>query len=302
MKTKFSILTIGSFDGVHKAHQELIKQTVRQAKKENCKSIIVALQKPIKNVEAILSLPDEKLVLIEKLMPDEIIIIPVPSEILSQKPSDFLKDFVIGYLNAKEIICGKDFAFGKDRKGNALWLKNNSKKFGIKTTIIKPLKYKSKLISSTLIRDLIKKNNIEKANELLGRKYSLYGLPFKDKGLATKLGFATINLKIDQSKLLPKGVFISLAQKKEKLYPAITNIGLRPTVEKNSKTITEVHLLNFNGTWTKTKTTLHLIKRLRSEKKFPSIEKLKSQIAKDKAIALNYFQKNNHSVDLNTFL
>jgi riboflavin kinase/FMN adenylyltransferase len=289
MEIKPSIITIGTFDGLHKGHQLLIKKTCDRAKENNFKSVVIIIQKPLKSLTQFLSLSDEKLELIKQFCPDEIIIISNPSKIFSLSPLQFLQNFLIKQLNAKEIICGKDFAFGKDRKGDVAWLKKNAPTLGIKTTVVGAFAVNNKTVSSTAIRDLIKKNNILKANDLLGRKYSFSGIPFKDNGLGKKIGFPTINLKIDKQKLLPAGVFISLAQSKDRLYPAITNIGFRPTVNTVLSPIVEVHLLNFSGIWKKTKTTVSLIKRLRSEKKFSSLDELRLQLEKDKKKAKGFF-------------
>ncbi|MDR2860845.1 MAG: bifunctional riboflavin kinase/FAD synthetase [Elusimicrobiota bacterium] len=290
MKTKFSVITIGTFDGVHKGHQKLIKETIKSAKKKGFESIAVALEKPVKNINSILSLPDEKIKQIEYLEPDKIVLIPVPSEILSETSTDFLRNFIIKRLKAKEIICGADFAFGKDRKGNVAWLKNNAKEFGLKIKVVSPVKIDSKIVSSSYIRTLITKGKIEKVNKLLGRNFGFYGMPFREKGLGKKLGFPTINLKTDKSKLLPKGIFISLIEKGSKLYPAITNMGVRPTINADNNLVPEVHILNFKGVWGKSKTQVYLIKKIRAEKKFPSLEALKKQIKKDKEKAKRYFK------------
>ncbi|MDR2772272.1 MAG: adenylyltransferase/cytidyltransferase family protein, partial [Elusimicrobiota bacterium] len=210
MKNNSSILTIGSFDGVHKGHQSLIKETVRKAKEKNAQSIIVTLERPMKNPHSLLTLLDEKILRIEAFLPDQIIIIPVPSEILTLAPSDFFNNFLIGKLNVAEIICGTDFAFGKNKQGNVSWLKKNAPKLGIKITVIETLTLAAQKISSSNIRALLSLGEVEKANKLLGYNFDFSGIPFREKGLGKKLGFPTVNLKVDPSKLLPHGVFISL--------------------------------------------------------------------------------------------
>ena len=289
MNSKGSVITIGTFDGIHRGHQKLIRETVKRAASQSLKSIVIALERPMKNIKSVLSLPDEKIRHMKELGVDEIIILSLKSAVLSLEPIDFIKKFAVRKLKAEQIICGADFAFGKDRKGNISLLKKNRADLGIETIIISPVKNSSETISSSQIRSLLENDDIEKANEMLGRNYDFYGMPFRDKGLAGKLGFPTINLKIDDNKLLPKGVFISLVEKNEKLYPAITNIGFRPTVLKEKKPVCEIHILNFSGNWSKVKTQAHLIKRLRGEKKFPSIEALKKQVAQDKEKAKKFF-------------
>jgi riboflavin kinase/FMN adenylyltransferase len=289
MSAKGSVITIGTFDGVHRGHQKLIRETVKCAFQESLKSIVIALERPLKNIKSVLSLPDEKIRWIKELAVDEIIMLSPDSDILSLTPDDFIREFAIGKLNAKQIICGADFAFGKDRKGDLSTLKKARAEFGLKTIVIEPIKEASEIVSSSSIRTSVKNDDIEKANEMLGRNYDFYGMPFRDKGLAGKIGFPTINLKVDDLKLLPHGVFASLVEKKSKLYPCIANIGFRPTLHAEKRLVCEIHILNFNGVWGKTRTQVYLTKRLRGEKKFSSIEALKKQVAQDKEKAKKFF-------------
>ncbi|AKL98169.1 bifunctional riboflavin kinase/FAD synthetase [Endomicrobium proavitum] len=287
MKTKNSAVTIGTFDGVHKGHKLLIEKTLLAAKKNNYKSVVVALEKPVRRVSGVLSLGKEKIAELSKFPVDEIVVLKVPSEILLSEPEDFFNNFLIKFLNAKIILCGQDFAFGKNRKGSAAWLK---KQPNIKLEIINPLKISGKQISSSKIRALLERGDITGANKMLGRNYYFSGMPFKDRGLGAKLGFPTVNLKIDADKLLPKGVFVSLIEQNGKFFAAVTNIGLRPTFGKTDALICETHILNFSGIWKKSKTTVYLLKKLRSEKKFKNIAELKAQIAEDTLKAKKYFQ------------
>ena len=282
---KKSAVTIGVFDGVHKGHKFLIEKTLLAAKKNNLRSIVVALEKPVRKTGGLLSLYDEKLAELSKLGVDEIVILEVPSGILSSKPEKFLNEFLIKSLNASQIICGADFAFGKDRKGNISWLK---KQKNIKIDIVKSLKISGRSVSSSQIRKFLEHSDINKINKLLGRAYSFSGTPVKDRGVGKKIGFPTVNLKVDPAKLLPKGVFISLIEQKGKIYPSVTNIGIRPTF-KGDAVIPETHILGFQGSWKKAKTTVRLLKKIRREKKFKTVVALKAQIAKDILKAQTYF-------------
>jgi riboflavin kinase/FMN adenylyltransferase len=292
MKNKQSALTIGNFDGVHKGHIALIKETLSIAKKRGYKSIIIAFQKPVKNNNQLLSLDGEKIEILKSFEPEEIIILPSDLSVLSQEAQDFFDEFLIKRCNASAIICGKDFAFGKNRKGSVSWLKNKTKESGILLKVLSPLKFKGEKISSTLIRKFIQSNNIEKANFLLGRPYSVEGIHFREKGIASKMGFPTINLKTDPSKLLPKGVFISLVSDKGALYPSITNIGYRPTISNEKEISIETHILNFKGVWRKKKNKISLLKNIRTEKKFKNLADLTNQIKKDIQKAKSYFKRN----------
>jgi riboflavin kinase/FMN adenylyltransferase len=286
---KKSILTIGTFDGVHKGHKLLINKTLQLAQKKGLRSVVICLDKPVKAVRGLLATSDEKIEEIKALGVDDIILININSGILNYTPDKFFDEFLVKDLNISEIVCGTDFAFGKDRKGNVEWLKEKAKKNGIKVNIVKYVKIFSKQISSSYIRTLVQKGEVKNATKILGRPYSFLGMPFKDKGLGKKLGFPTVNLKVDNDKLLPKGVYISTITQKNKIYPSITSIGSRITFNRGSKVVPETHILNFRGVWKKDLTKVTLLKKIRDEKKFANLDVLKSQITKDVAKTLTFF-------------
>ncbi|MDR3195657.1 MAG: riboflavin biosynthesis protein RibF [Endomicrobium sp.] len=285
-----SVVTIGTFDGVHKGHGLIINKTLRLAQKKNLRSVVISLNKPVKTVSGLLTTCDEKIEEIRTLGVDEIILINVPSEILTYTPDKFFDEVLLGELNVSEIVCGSDFAFGKDRKGNVGWLKKKAKNNGVRVNIVKYLKSSSKQISSSYTRSLIEKGEVKNAAKLLGRNYSFLGVPFKDKGLGKKLGFPTVNLKVDSDKLLPKGVYISMITQKDGIYPSVTNIGSRLTFSRSANIVPETHILNFDGVWKKDLTKVILLKKIRDERKFANSEVLKFQIAKDAAKALRFFK------------
>ena len=296
MKNKKSVLTIGTFDGVHKGHMLLIKKTLETAKKNNLKSIVIALEKPVKNVSGLLSLSEEKTEMIKNSGTDEIVIIPTASDILSLSPDEFFQEILIDNFNVCHIVCGSDFAFGKNRAGNTKWLIKKAKNADVTVDVVKPLKMFNKIVSSSLIRAFLHKNDLRNANKLLGREYSFTGMPFREKGIGTKIGFPTINMKTDKEKILPKGVFISIISQAGKTYPSVTSIGNRPTLNRGEKIVPETHILNQcqgDGVDINVNSsvplTLVLIKKIRDEKKFKNMEELKKQIAKDVSFAKKYF-------------
>lgn len=289
VKNKECVVTIGTFDGVHKGHKLLIEKALETAKKNGLKSAVIALEKPVRNVSGLLSSYEEKIEFIKDCGVDEIIIIPVPSPILNLSPDEFYEETLIKGLNARRIICGSDFAFGKNRAGNAKWLVKKSKCKGVFVEVIKPLKIMSKTVSSSSIRNFLHKNDVKNANKMLGREYSFTGIPFREKGVATKIGFPTVNLKVDKEKIIPQGVYVSIISQDGKMYPSVTSIGIRPTLENGGKVVPETHILNFNGKWNKRKTKVSLIKKIRNEKKFQNFESLKKQIEKDVSTAKKFF-------------
>jgi len=288
--SKKSVIAIGTFDGMHRGHKFLINKTLCIAKKNNLRSVVIALEKPVKKVKGLLTTCEEKVEEIKFSGADEVFIIGLQSEILSYDPNKFFDEFLIKTFKVSHIVCGYDFAFGKNRKGDIEWLKKKTKDKNIGMNIIRPLRYCSKQISSSCIRILLEKGDIKRASKLLGRNYSFKGVPFKDKGIGKKLGFPTINLCVDSDKLLPKGVYISLVSQGKKQYRSLTNIGMRSTFSSERRVIPETHILDFRGMWKRLQTKITLLKKIRNEKKFLNIEALKNQISKDVLVALRFFK------------
>ncbi len=280
---KQSVITIGTFDGVHKGHQAILNKVVSVAKKNNLKSVVLSFESPVKQVSGLITTTEEKVNLLASFCVDEILLLPVTKEILSTTAEDFFETVFVRQLKAKHIVVGYDCTFGKDRKGNVAWLKKNVKKYGINITIVKPVKESNKIVSSSKIRDFIIKSNIEKANKMLNRVFSFTGKHVVGNKIGRTLGFPTINIKTDKTKLLPKGVFACMvSDKANNIYYGVLNIGIRPTVDlKNHNLSVEIHLLNFSGVWKEKYPTVYINKFIRKEQKFKSIELLKKAIKKD---------------------
>ena len=289
---KQSVITIGTFDGVHKGHQAILNKVVDVAKKANLKSIVLSFENPVKQVSGLITNTEEKINLLASFCVDEILLLPVTKKMLSTTAEDFFETVLVKQLKAKHIVVGYDCTFGKDRKGNVAWLKKNVKKYGIKLTVIKPVKIKNKIVSSSKIRDLITKNNIKDTNKMLNRLFSFTGKHVTGNKIGRTLGFPTINIKIDDTKLLPKGVFACMvSDKKNNMYCGVLNIGIRPTVDlKEHKLSVEIHLLNFSGVWKEKYPNVYINNFIRKEQKFKTIELLKKSIQKDIEITKKQFK------------
>jgi riboflavin kinase/FMN adenylyltransferase len=288
---KKSVITIGTFDGVHKGHQLLIRETLSIAKKKSLRSVLIVLEKPIKKVSGLLTIYQEKQEEFKSLGFDEIYVLKVPSDILSIPSDKFFDEFLLNNLNVDTLICGCDFAFGKDRKGCIVWLKEKVKNNNVNLHIVNPLRIVSQKVSSSYIRRLVELGNVKGALKFLGRFYSFIGYPFKDKGTATQLGYPTVNLRVSREKLIPKGIYISVISDGVSMYASITSIGIRPTFSKSNEVVPETHILNFEGIWKHALTKVMLLEKIRDEKKFDSVEALKKQISKDVKKAENFFQE-----------
>ncbi len=289
---KNSVITIGTFDGVHKGHQVILNKVVDVAKKDNLKSIVLSFENPVKQVSGLITTTEEKVNLLASFCVDEILLLPVTKKMLSTTAEDFFETVLIKQLKAKHIVVGYDCTFGKDRKGTVAWLKKNVKKHGIKLTVINPVKVNNKIVSSSEIRNFIIKNNIEKANKMLNRIFSFTGEHISGNKIGRTLGFPTINIKVDKEKLLPKGVFACMvSDRKKNMYCGVLNIGIRPTVDlKEHKLSVEIHLLNFSGVWKEKYPNVYINKFIRKEKKFKTIELLKKSIQKDIEITKKQFK------------
>ena len=289
---KQSVITIGTFDGVHKGHQVILNKVVEVAKQNNLKSIVLTFENPVKEVSGLITTTQEKVNLLASFCVDEILLLPVTKKMLSTTAEDFFETVLVKQLKAKHIVVGYDCTFGKDRKGNVAWLKKNVKKYDIKLTVIKPVKIKNKIVSSSEIRNFIIKNNIEKANKMLNRIFSFTGEHISGNRIGRTLGFPTINIRVDKEKLLPKGVFACMvSDRKRNMYCGVLNIGIRPTVDlKEHKLSVEIHLLNFSGVWKEKYPNVYINNFIRKEQKFKTVELLKKSIQKDIEITKKQFK------------
>ncbi len=280
---KNSVITIGTFDGVHKGHQAILNKVAEISQKNNLKSIVLSFENPIKKVSGLITTTEEKLNLLSLFYVDEILLLPVTKQILSITAEDFFENVLVKQLKAKHLVVGYDCTFGKDRQGNVAWLKKNVKKYGIKLTVIKPVKIKNKIVSSSEIRDLIIKNDVVNTNKMLNRIFSFTGKHVTGNKIGRTLGFPTVNIKVDKTKLLPKGVFSCMvSDNKNNMYCGVLNIGTRPTVKlKKHNLSVEIHLLNFSGTWKEKNPTVYVFSFIRKEQKFKNIEILQKSIKKD---------------------
>lgn len=290
---KNSVITIGTFDGVHKGHQAILNKVVEISQKNNLKSIVLSFENPVKKVSGLITTTKEKINLLSSFSVNEILLLPVTKQMLSISAEDFFETVLLKQLKAKHIVVGYDCTFGKNRRGNVAWLKKNVKKYDMKLTVIKPVKENDKIVSSSKIRDFIAENKIEKANKMLNRMFAFTGKHVMGNKIGRTLGFPTINIKVDKTKLLPKGVFAcSVMDSKSNTYYGVLNIGIRPTVKlKKHNLSVEIHLLKFSGVWKEKNPTIYIHKFIRKEEKFRSINILKKAIRKDVDITQVFFNK-----------
>jgi len=284
------VVALGCFDGVHLGHASVINKAVKIAKEMSLPCLVFTFEEPPRNLFSpeptpLLTLPEKKAELISSLRADILVCTPFTADIAALTPEQFSNDILLKNLKAAHIVCGFNYSFGKLAKGNTEFLNRFCAENNIGLSIIPPFELDCVCVSSSLIRELIANGEIEKANLLLGRNYSLCAEVVGDKGLARSLGFATANQIFDKKTLMPKnGVYATQTTLDGITLRGITNIGTRPTVNGN-KLCAETHLFDFCGDLYGKNLEIELLKFIRPERKFNSVEELKNQVLEDIQIA-----------------
>jgi len=281
-------LTIGSYDGVHRGHLEIIKNLLEISTKLKLKSAIIFFNIPPRfflsgNIYGnLLTTVEERLEILKTTGIEDIFSIEFNKDIANISADVFLKEILIKKYKAKGIIVGRDFAFGYMREGNVNYLQKKCMEEKIDFKVIDFVKYQEHKISSSLIRNFLHKGEIEKANYCLSREYFITGKVIRGAGLGRKIGFPTANLEINPLKLLPHGVFAVDVLYAKKYYKAVANIGYRPTIDNlSSNLITEVHILDFNKNIYGENIRIFFNRKIRNEIKFSNIQELVSRIKED---------------------
>jgi riboflavin kinase/FMN adenylyltransferase len=293
--SKKSVVTIGTFDGVHIGHKKILERIIFNAKELNCESVVLTffphprMVLQDNSVVQLLNTVDEKTLLLEKTGIDNLIIHPFNQEFSRLTAEEFVKEILVNQLNIRKIIIGYDHRFGRNRTANINDLIVFGKEYGFEVEQISAQEINDNAVSSTKIRNAILEGNITLANNYLGYNYFFSGIVVKGKQLGRTIGFPTANIKINEDyKLIPKnGVYIVKSNYDKKTIFGLMNIGTRPTVDGTNQTI-EVFFLDFDKTIYDETLTIEIIEFIREEQKFDSLNDLKNQINEDKIFAVNY--------------
>ena len=284
-----SIATIGIFDGVHIAHQVILKRVLKRSHRLKTKSLVVTFDPhPAKiltpsRVPPLLMSLEHRLRLLGQMGFDVCWVIHFTRPVAHLSAEDFVRDFLADKLHIRELYVGEGFRFGRKNEGDVSLLKILGKEHQFFVHPVKTIQIGREKISSTRIRHFIEKGRFSQASSLLGRPVSIFGTVVKGKGLGRRLGFPTANLNPHQEATPPRGVYCGWTNLEDRRYGCVVNIGLRPTIERRhqSSMIVEVHLLDFRGNLYHRDLEILFVKKLREEKKFPSLEALSHQVQRD---------------------
>ena len=296
-----SVITVGTFDGIHLGHQQLIKKVIEVSKAEQSKSIVLTFDPHPRSVLENIN----NISLLNTFQEKENILIPFGLDFLVKKKFteefskmssiDFVKNILIDRLNLKHLVIGHDHHFGRNRTANITQLMEYSKQYDFKVTQVDAFKLNGISVSSTKIRNLIKEGNIDEANRFLGYNMFLSGTVVAGKGRGKKMGFPTANILLEKLKIKPgNGVYlISSMYAGIKIY-GMMNIGDNPTFDDKSPSI-EVHFFDFDQKIYHENIHMQIITRIRNEIKFSGSEELSNQLIEDKKKCIEFISRNKKS-------
>lgn len=287
-----SVVTIGTFDGVHIGHQKIIQKLTKKATDKNLISVVLTffphprmvLQQNA-NIKLLNTIAERKEIL-SALGLDYIYVQEFTTDFAQLSARDFVKTVLVGQLKAKHVIIGYDHHFGKDRAANIDDLRAFGNEFGFEVEEISAQDVEAVAVSSTKIRNALKSGDIQTATAFLGYNYYINGTVVRGKGFGKKMEFPTANINVDEAyKLIPKnGVYAVSSMYKDSIIYGMMNIGVNPTFDADKKTI-EAHFFNFNQDLYGQDLKLIFLDRLRDERKFESVDALIAQLRQDRTKA-----------------
>ena len=294
-----TVLTIGTFDGIHLGHQEILKKLFEKNRFHKGRSFLITFhphpRKVISKADGlkILSTPEEKALVLEKMGLENLFIINFTREFSRQSPIEFFKKYIISKIGLKEIVIGHDHKFGKGREGTSETLKTLGKEFNFEISMVDEYKFGGETISSTKLRHAIMDGDIKRANSFLGREYTFSGTVISGDKRGRLLGYPTANIKLDDNdKLLPGlGIYAAEVIIDNRKFASLLSIGKRPTFYDNGEIVPEVYIYNFNKNIYDKKITVNVLEKIRKEEKFSSPEELINQMNKDREAGIKIFDK-----------
>lgn len=286
---KNSVVTVGSFDGVHLAHHEVLREVVREARDRNGRAVVITFDPHPKEVLSgkpmpVLTTVEEKLRLCEQLGVDLFFLIKFTYEFSRQTSRDFYLNYVIHGIGVSEVVEGYDHHFGRDREGSVEDLLKLGKEFEFSVVAMKPIYVGEDVVSSSRIRRYLLDGNVDRAERLMGNPYAISGIVVHGDGRGQALGYPTANIRLlSNRKLIPSnGIYFVRVRVGGKLWYGMLSVGVRPTFNNNGERTIEVNILDFSGDLYGQAIEIFFLKRLRDELKFDSAAQLIEQMNRDK--------------------
>ena len=286
-----SIITIGTFDGVHLGHQKIIKRLVELKEKQGGETLLFTFaphprkvlfpeQKDLK----LITTTEEKCELLKQFGIDNVLVFPFTKEFSQMNADNYISEIIAKGLKTKTLVIGYDHRFGSNREGNIDTLKQYSTQFNFDVEEISAQEINQLNVSSTRIRKAIEEGDIDVANEFLGYSFFVTGTVVKGKQLGRTIGYPTANIQVqDEDKLIPKiGVYAVNVEHNNKRYKGMLNVGVNPTTDTDNKIKIEVNIFDFDKEIYGDSIKVEVVKRIRNEEKFANLDELKQALANDK--------------------
>jgi len=301
-KNKNTILTLGTFDGIHPGHLKIINKLVDCSKEKGCRNVVITFYPHPRTVLSsgndikMLTTQVERKNLLEKQGVENFLTINFTKEFSALTAEEFIYEYLINGIGLSEIVLGHDHHFGKGRSGNVELLKKIGAKEGFSVTTVDAFYINNEVVSSTKIRNALSEGALKRANNLLGRNYSFSGTVISGDKRGRGLGYPTANIKLSsQEKLLPAiGIYAVRVLLENENHFGLLSIGKRPTFYNSGEIVTEVYIYNFDREIYGKEVTVEMVEYLRGEEKFNSAEELINQMNKDKENGLKIFNKLNN--------
>lgn len=281
------VLALGNFDGLHRGHQKIIERVRRSAADRNGASLVLTFDphpprvvRPDKAPPLLMTM-SQKLAALERAGLSGAAVVRFTEAVSRWSPENFVRQVLVDWLRVAEVWVGADFLFGHERAGNFSMLRTLGQQYGFRVEKIDPVRYKEFVVSSTRIRRLVAEGRVDEAGALLGHHYAIEGDVVHGAQRGRQLGFPTANLSTHNELVPPTGVYATAAEIGGTRWPAVTNIGVRPTFEIAGAVTVETHVLGLDADVYGARLSLSFIQRLRDERRFPDVDALREQIEAD---------------------
>ncbi len=281
------MLALGNFDGVHRGHQKILERLRRTAGERGATSVVMTFDphpprivRPDK-APPLLMTTAQKLDAVAAAGVQGAAIVRFTPELSRWEPEQFVQTVLVDWLRVSEVWVGANFLFGRERAGNFTLLRTLGTQYGFKAEKIDPVRYKDFVVSSTRIRRLVSEARLDEAGALLGHQYYVDGTVIEGDRRGRTIGFPTANLRTENELLPPNGVYATTASIDGVIYSSVSNIGIRPTVDAAGRTSIETHIFDLGRDLYGIRVRLGFVQRLRDERKFDSLDALRSQISAD---------------------